>query len=141
MDLKNIKEIRYTPEDIRTLEENEIFVFGSNYAGRHGKGAAKIALKKFGARAGRGMGLMGKSYGIATKDRKLKTLSLDKIEVQINRLLKFAEEKKELTFLVTKIGCGLAGYSTKQMATLFENKNIPENVILPKEFHLVPSAK
>lgn len=122
------------PENIKLLKENEIFVFGSNYAGRHGAGAALTAYRKFGAKYGQGTGLMGQSYGIATKDRNLNVLSLDKIEIQINKFLKFANENPDKHFLVTQIGCGLAGYKPSQIAPLFFNDEIPENVSLPESF-------
>ena len=123
-----------TPDNITKLEPNQIFVFGSNYAGRHGKGAALVALRKFGARNGQGTGLMGQSYGIATKGHKLEVLPLHKIGVQIDKLLRFAEQHPKLQFLVTKIGCGLAGYSEKEIASLFKGSVIPSNVILPLDF-------
>ncbi len=124
--------MKNTPENITKLESNEIFVFGSNLAGRHGAGAALLALKKFGAISGQGYGLMGQSYGIATKDERIQTLSLDRIQVQVNKFLRFAENNSEKTFLVTQIGCGLAGYSPKDIAPLF--KGFSSNVILPESF-------
>lgn len=123
-----------TPEKITKLQPNQIFVFGSNYAGRHGKGAALTAVRKFGARYGQGAGLMGQSYGIATKGHKLEVLPLHKIKVQIDKLLRFAEQHPELQFLVTKIGCGLAGYSEKEIAFLFKGTVIPSNIVLPLDF-------
>lgn len=123
-----------TPDRITQLEPNQIFVFGSNYAGRHGAGAALLAMRKFGAINGQGTGLMGQSYGIATKDRRLGVLPLYKIKVQIDRFLRVAEQHPELQFLVTKIGCGLAGYSEKEIAALFKGCTIPTNVILPLSF-------
>jgi hypothetical protein len=122
---------RVTPEDIRSLQPNEVFTFGSNEGGRHGKGAAKMAVK-FGAVYGQGEGLMGRSYGIATKDRNLKVLPLGKIEIKVARFIRFAESHPELTFLVTPIGCGLAGYNPKDIAPMF--KNSPDNVVLPQSF-------
>jgi hypothetical protein len=119
-------------DKITTLKENEIFVFGSNYAGRHGKGAALTALRKFGAIKGQGTGLMGKSYGIATKDRNMRTLSLSQIESQVSKFIAFAHNNPSLTFLVTPIGCGLAGYKPKEIAPMF--KNIPLNIVLPTCF-------
>lgn len=124
--------MKYTPENITKLEPNEIFVFGSNLAGRHGAGAALLALKKFGAISGQGFGLMGQSFGIATKDERIQTLPLDRIQVQVNKFLRFAENNPEKTFLVTQIGCGLAGYSPRDIAPLF--KGVPSNVVLPENF-------
>src|SRR5690606_25090566 len=103
-----------------------------NYAGRNGKGAALLAQRKFGARAGQGMGLMGQSYGIATKGRKLDILPISAIYTQVSRFLRFAAEHPELHFLVTKIGCGLAGFKPKEIAPLFfADGDIPANVSLP----------
>lgn len=126
--------MKTTPEIITALEPNQIFVFGSNYAGRHGKGAAKLARQKFGAIQGQGVGLMGRSYGIATKGHRLEVLPLREIATQIDGLLEFARTRLELEFLVTKIGCGLAGYATDEMRGCFAGKQIPANVALPAEF-------
>lgn len=123
-----------TPDNITHLEEWQVFVFGSNRAGRHGAGAAKLAHRKFGAKWGQGDGLMGQSYGISTKDRNLGVLPIRQIEIGVDRLLRFAEAHPEKEFLVTKIGCGLAGYSVREIATCFTDKHIPGNVVLPEEF-------
>ena len=111
---------------ITELSENEIFVFGSNGQGAHFGGAAAIAVHKFGAKMGQAEGLQGQSYAINTMD------SEDEMFEQINRFLKFAEEHQELLFLVTEIGCGIAGYSPEQIAPAFEDRT--GNVILPKAF-------
>lgn len=126
--------MKTTPEQIRALEPNQVFVFGSNRAGRHGAGAALLAARKFGARNGQGTGLMGRSYGIATKGHRLEVLSLAEIAVQVQKLMRFAKARPDLEFLVTKIGCGLAGYSTKEIKTCFDGLEIPPNVWLPAEF-------
>lgn len=123
-----------TPTSITSLKDNEIFVFGSNYAGRHGKGSALTARRKFGAKMGQGQGLQGRSYGICTKDRKLKVLSLSAIATQVEGFLRFAAANPQLHFLVTPIGCGLAGYSPKDIAPLFLSNWIPDNVALPESF-------
>jgi hypothetical protein len=129
-----VGEVNTSPAHITALAPNEVFVFGSNYAGRHGKGAALLAAKKFGARNGQGMGLMGRSYGIATKGWKLDVLPLPKIEVQVDRFIRFAEAHPELKFLVTEIGCGLAGYKPSQIAPMFLKQSLPANVYLPATF-------
>lgn len=121
-------------EMITKLADNEVFVFGSNYAGRHGKGAALTAYRKFGARMGQGMGRMGRSYGIATKDERLQVLSLEKIGVQVARFLRYAMGRLGERFLVTEIGCGLAGYSPRQIGPLFTTHEVPGNVVLPESF-------
>ena len=111
---------------------NNIFVFGSNLAGRHGKGAAEYALRHRGAIYGQGVGLQGYSYAIPTKDRKLKTLPLETIKIYVEQFIEFAINNPDMTFEVTKIGCGLAGYVPKDIAPMF--KSAPGNVVLPKEF-------
>lgn len=126
--------MRTTPERITSLRPNEIFVFGSNLAGVHGAGAARCALK-FGAMYGEGIGHLGQTYAIPTKDSNIKTLPLWKIECYVKRFLEFATALNERTFLVTPIGCGLAGYSPKDIAPMF--KNSPPNVILPASFHQI----
>jgi hypothetical protein len=123
--------MRTTPERITFLAPNEIFVFGSNYAGRHGKGAAKDAIR-FGARWGQGDGLSGQTYGIPTKGYKLEILPLHYIRIAVERFLRRAAASPEFTFLVTPIGCGLAGYSPKDIAPMF--KDSPPNVVLPESF-------
>jgi len=119
---------------ITKLADNEIFVFGSNYAGCHGKGAALDAVRKFGAINGQGTGLMGRSYGIATKDRNLNVLPLSSIQAQIRKFYEFAFHHPALIFIVTPIGCGLAGYKPKDIAPLFNFYKRPLNVVLPDEF-------
>lgn len=126
--------MEYTPQDIRSLAPNEVFVFGSNLAGRHGKGAAKLAMQKFGARYGVGIGLQGQSYALPTKDFEVQTMPLHDIGLEIERFLTFADQNRHLKFYVTKIGCGLAGYSVDQIGKLFAKYTIPSNVVLPKEF-------
>lgn len=106
-----------------------IFVFGSNEAGRHGAGAAKTAFDHWGAIYGQGEGRQGCSYGIPTKDGDLNTLPISTITEAVERFGIYALENPDLTFLVTKIGCGLAGYPEQQIKPLF--KGVPENCILP----------
>ena len=126
--------MKFTPDKITKLKKNQVFVFGSNEAGIHGAGAAKLAEEKFGAIRGMGYGLQGKSFGIPTKDTFIRTLPLDKIEFYIYSFLTEVMEYPDTEFLVTKIGCGLAGYSEDQIANLFKGKFIPENVTLPESF-------
>lgn len=127
-------ENRITSEYITKLNENEIFVFGSNQSGRHGKGAAKQALT-WGAKYGQAEGLQGRTYGIPTKDASIRrTLTPDEIKPYVDRFIDFAKNNPNLIFLVTEIGCGLAGLKPKQVAYLFTKcKNI-KNVFLPKRF-------
>lgn len=109
---------------------NEIFVFGSNLAGRHGKGAALDACKKYGAVYGVGVGLTGGSYAIPTKGFKLEVLPLEVITTYVEQFKKFAAENPQYTFKVTRIGCGLAGYTDIQIAPIF--KDSPANCTLPE---------
>jgi hypothetical protein len=125
--------MRVTPENITKLNENEIFVFGSNTAGIHGLGAAKLALQ-FGAVFGQGIGMFGSTYAIPTKDLYIKTLSLYKINNYVNDFIAFTEQHKSLKFLVTKIGCGLAGFKPEQIAPMFKKALTLENVYLPQDF-------
>lgn len=106
-----------------------IFVFGSNLAGRHGKGAALHARKNFGAIYGLGAGFQGQSYAIPTKDYDLRTLGLESIKTYVEGFLFFARAHSEMRFNVTRIGCGLAGYSDWQIAPMF--KDAPPNCELP----------
>jgi hypothetical protein len=106
-----------------------IFVFGSNLAGRHGKGAALEARQKHGAIYGEGIGLQGNSYAIPTKDRYLNTLELQDIRLYVDNFVMFAARHPEMEFNVTRIGCGLAGYTDADIAPMF--KDAPENCKLP----------
>ena len=100
--------------------QDRIFVFGSNTSGRHGKGAALEALR-FGAIKGKGIGLMGQSYAIPTKDAKLQPLTLELIESYVEDFVIFTHRHPQLRFYVTPVGCGLAGYNAGQIAPMFQN--------------------
>lgn len=119
----------FTPERISELRENEAFVFGSNLAGAHGGGAARLAHKHFGAVWGQGVGLQGQSYAIPTMQG-----GVDTIKPYVDEFIRFARENGHLTFLVTKIGCGIAGFREEEIAPLFKDALEVENIILPKEF-------
>ena len=123
---------RYTPEIISELKDNEIFVFGSNLAGAHGGGAARAAFNKFGAVWGQGVGLQGQSYAIPTMHG-----GPEKIKPYVDEFVEFAKKHREYTFLVTKIGCGIAGFAIEEIAPLFADAVDVENIILPKEFESV----
>ena len=112
----------------------KIFVFGSNLAGRHGAGAAKFAHERYDAEYGVGVGRTGCSYALPTKDFWLKTLTLEAIEQHIADFIKHAEENPDDDFLLTPIGCGLAGYRRDQIKPLIEKYNRPSNVIYTKEW-------
>jgi len=127
--------MKYTPENITHLEPNQIFVYGANELFRHGAGAAKLALK-WGAKHGMA-GLVGQTYGIPTKDHNIRTLPLDKIQVHVDNFFATAFSHTEYEFLVSKIGCGLAGYRPEDIGPLFKiiKTGVFENVILPEEFY------
>ncbi len=119
----------FTPEFITELKPNEVFVFGSNLQGMHAGGAARIAHERFGAVWGQGVGMQGQSYAIPTMQGGVET-----IEPYVEEFMDYAFRHRELTFLVTRIGCGIAGFTAQQIAPLFLKVIDLENVILPKDF-------
>lgn len=147
----NINQERVTPPYISSLLPNEIFVFGSNFEGRHGKGAAKQALV-FGAKYGSGVGMYGNTYAIPTRyftsgkvhssigtsffdgDSSLITIPLYDISLYVNEFIEFCKVNTSLKFLVTEIGCNNAGYIPKDIAPMFERSKDLENVYLPESF-------
>lgn len=117
---------RVTPERITELAENEVFVFGSNLAGAHGGGAALLAYRKFGAIWGQGVGLQGQSYGIPTMHG-----GVDAIKPYVDEFIEFAKTHPDLTFLVTRVGCGIAGFTNEEISPLFAKAHDVENIVLP----------
>ncbi|WP_033148558.1 MULTISPECIES: hypothetical protein [unclassified Prevotella] len=117
---------RVTPERITELAENEVFVFGSNLAGAHGGGAALLAYRKFGAIWGQGVGLQGQSYGIPTMHG-----GVDVIKPYVDEFIEFAKTRPDLTFLVTRVGCGIAGFTNEEISPLFAKAHDVENIVLP----------
>lgn len=120
---------KFTPERISELKENEIFVFGSNLRGAHGGGAARLAYERFGAVWGKGVGLQGRSYAIPTMQGGVET-----IKPYVDEFIGFAKKNKGLLFYVTRIGCGIAGFSASDIAPLFVEAIGVENIILPEDF-------
>jgi hypothetical protein len=118
---------RTTPEFITELKPGEIFVFGSNLRGMHGGGAAYVAYRKFGAIMGQGVGLQGQSYAIPTMQGGVET-----IRPYVNEFIEFAKAHPELTFLVTRIGCGIAGFTDAEISPLFESAHNIDNIVLPE---------
>ena len=118
-----------TTELITELAEDEIFVFGSNLAGMHGGGAAATAHRCFGAAWGKGVGLYGRSYAIPTMQGGVET-----IKPYVDKFIEFAKSHQEQRFLVTKIGCGIAGFRDEQIAPLFAEAIDVKNIILPRDF-------
>lgn len=108
---------------------NRIFVFGSNQEGVHGGGAAKFARESFGAVMGVGEGLTGKSYALPTKITVRESMEVSAVEAAVSRFLEYAVQNPELTFQVTAVGCGLAGFTHEQIAPMFEQA--PANCLLP----------
>ena len=125
-------ETRISTDYITELKENEIFVFGSNIEGMHGGGAARIAYEEFGAIWGKGVGLQGQSYGIPTMHG-----GVDVIKPYVDEFVNFAKSHPELKFLVTRIGCGIAGFTDEEIAPLFKDAIEIENIYLPKSFYYV----
>lgn len=111
---------------IESLRPGEVFVFGSNAAGAHAGGAARFAYDRFGAVWGQAEGLQGRSYSIDTMS------GLHVFEEQAGRFLEFARRHPDLRFLVTEVGCGIAGYRPAQVAGFFAGA--PGNVVLPESF-------
>lgn len=121
--------MRYTPDFITHLNNGEIFVFGSNLRGLHGGGAARVAYERFGAIWGQGVGMQGQSYGIPTMHG-----GVDAIKPYVDEFIEFAKNHTEYTFLVTKIGCGIAGFKEEEIAPLFTNALYVDNIVLPESF-------
>ena len=120
---------RFTPEFITELKPGEIFVFGSNLGGFHAGGAARVANQKFGAEWGVGVGLTGQCYAIPTMQGGVET-----IKPYTDEFVAFAAQHPELTFLVTRIGCGIAGFRDEEIAPLFADAVDAPNVVLPESF-------
>ncbi len=124
----------YTPDRITNLGRNDIFVFGSNLHGHHTGGAARIAMARFGAVFGQGTGLQGNSYAIPTMQG-----GVDTIKPYADEFISFAKAHPELTFYVTKIGCGIAGFTFEEIAPLFRDAIEAGNIRLPREFEEILS--
>lgn len=128
--------LKYTPENITSLGPDDIFVFGSNLAGRHGGGAARVALERFGAKMGQGVGIQGQSYAIPTMQGGVET-----IKPYVDDFIELASEWDQNTFYVTRIGCGIAGFTDEQIAPLFDKALDLYNVRLPESFVKIIMAK
>ena len=128
---KNRKENPNIASDcIDTLEKDEIFVFGSNLAGHHMGGAARLANIKFGAEWGVGVGLTGQSYAIPTMQGGVET-----IRPYVDEFIEFANQHQNMKFLVTRIGCGIAGFKDEEIAPLFRKTVSVSNICLPQKFY------
>ena len=128
---KNRKENPNIASDcIDTLDKDEIFVFGSNLAGHHMGGAARVANIKFGAEWGVGVGLTGQSYAIPTMQGGVET-----IRPYVDEFIEFANQHQNMKFLVTRIGCGIAGFNDEEIAPLFRKALPVSNIYLPQKFY------
>ena len=114
--LKFISGMKFTPDNITELGPEDIFVFGSNLAGHHAGGAARVARQRFGAIQGQGVGLQGQSYAIPTMQGGVET-----IKPYVDEFIEFARECDQNTFYVTRIGCGIAGFTDEEIAPLFDD--------------------
>jgi len=123
----------FTPEKIEELKENEIIVVGTNMNGAHGGGAARFAADRFGLMEGIAEGLSKQSYAFPTLNKDYSKRTLLQMAYSKVKLYQVAEENPEKTFYVTKVGCGIAGFSLEDMRQVFKGPT-PENVVLPKEF-------
>lgn len=124
------KVIEFTPDYISELKDGEIFVFGSNLAGQHGGGAARLAYNQFGAEWGVGVGLTGQTYAIPTMHG-----GVDAIAPYVDEFIEFARQNSDMKFYVTRIGCGIAGFRDEDIAPLFRNALTVSNIVLPKSFY------
>lgn len=123
----------FTPEWITELKPNEIFVFGSNLQGMHGGGAAHVAMERFGAIWGQGVGRQGQSYAIPTMHGGPET-----IQPYVSGFIDYAWNHPDYTFYVTPIGCGIAGFTPDQIAPLFRDAMEVPNILLPESFvHII----
>lgn len=128
--------VRFTPESITSLAPGEVFVFGSNLAGMHGGGAARVAMQCFGAVWGQGVGLQGQSYAIPTMQGGVET-----IRPYVDEFIDFARSHPELRFYVTRIGCGIAGFQDCEIAPLFAGALGVANIVLPESFIAVLQSR
>jgi len=122
---------------ITSLKDNQFFVFGSNLNGNHSGGAAKQAKEQFGAEEGIAEGLSGKTYAFPTLEREMTQRGIKALERSRDRLFATARALPEKEFLLTKVGCGIAGYEESEMKALFYGfscGNRPKNIILPEDW-------
>lgn len=145
----SVRRYQFTPEYVEDLHPCEVFVFGSNAAGQHYGGAARVAFNKFGAVWGVGEGLRGNSYALPTLDHYMRRVSVDALRYSLREFLRVVDCNPGYTFLLTKIGCGIAGWEVSQMGFLFWQVAqefysgrwypyvgcLPENLIIPEEFY------
>lgn len=138
---KENKGVRYTPENIESLGENEIFVFGSNALGRHIDGAARTAKEKFGAQEGVAEGLTGRAYAFPTLDKEFNRVDIMDFTLSMVMFLLTVRRNPQFTFYLTKVGCGIAGWDVAEVRKTFNlcakkifPDGFPRNLTIPKEF-------
>lgn len=136
----------YTPERISVLRENEIFVFGSNLLGHHMGGAARTARRVFNAEMGVAEGLTGQAYALPTLGEDMRRVAPESLRASLARLLRFALEHPKLTFYLTEVGCGIAGWPVETVRELlweavrelsegaYEQRAVPANLLIPQRF-------
>ena len=132
---------KITPENIQELSENQVFVFGSNMNGNHAGGAARLAVKKFGAIMGRAEGIQGQSYAIPTLDKDMQKVTEEELIDALANLRHYAADHPEKEFLLTAIGTGIAGFDPNYMAYMVLRAKLPDNVTVPKEFCKIKGFK
>ena len=120
---------RITDSLVVSLKPNEVFVFGSNLGGLHGGGAARAAYNKFGAIWGQGVGMQGQSYAIPTMQGGVETIA-----PYVDEFIEYAKNHPDKRFLVTEIGCGIAGFAPEEIAPLFAKAVDVDNITLPQRF-------
>lgn len=130
--MENTDNLKFTPENITELGPDEVFVFGSNLQGMHCGGAARTAVLRFGAKMGQGVGMQGQSYAIPTMQGGVET-----IRPYVDEFIALAREWDQTTFYVTRIGCGIAGFTDEEIAPLFADALPLYNVRLPRSFHRI----
>ena len=134
--MENIYDLRFTPENITSLGPDEVFVFGSNLQGMHCGGAARTAVRRFGAIMGQGVGMQGQSYAIPTMQG-----GVDTIKPYVDQFIDLAREWDQTTFYVTRIGCGIAGFTDEEIAPLFAEALPLYNVRLPRTFYRILTSR
>lgn len=134
--MENIDDLRFTPENITSLGPDEVFVFGSNLQGMHCGGAARTAVRRFGAIMGQGVGMQGQSYAIPTMQGGVET-----IKPYVDQFIDLAREWDQTTFYVTRIECGIAGFTDEEIAPLFAEALPLYNVRLPRSFYRILTSR
>lgn len=120
--------------DMTAPARDEMFVFGSNLRGAHGAGAAFIARRDYGAALGQGIGVTGSCYAIPTKDENIRSMDLFRINEHVCDFVTYVQNHPNLKFFITKVGCGLAGFKSEEIAPMFHQIAENENCSFPEEW-------